>query len=398
MLNKKGILLFISFVMVLSIISGVITYRMVGKEGSEKPVVESSSQKDEKAKILPQEENDESKDLDFAINDVFNGVDNLYIRSQVKTSSSLEINGKDKGIIIANFKALQKQSANEAELENQILDLEVYAYQIDIVPKNLKIIFYDETQYMVIEKIGDTEDENQIYKLEKEEHEDFISLLDDTYINKIIEKILYPIPEKMYINAEDENALYVMNKKEIKYLMSNIKILSIEDQQEYIGIPNVYPNYNISFKRDAEYTFYIKNNELMIIDTPIVYLYCKYDKVLWDFIVDKLPKENTALENDLRFLLKSERVIVKDLAGVYDLQNDSYYNIELPRQILRSEPKQIGKASNVEINDELRFALKFLVDGQSKEVLIYSNHIVYDDELYYSKNIYEHISSTLMMP
>ena len=79
-------------------------------------------------------------------------------------------------------------------------------------------------------------------------------------------------------------------EKEIKYLISNIKILSIEDQQEYIGIPNVYPNYNISFKRDVEYKFYIKNNELMIIDTPIVYLYCKYDKVLWDFILEKLLK------------------------------------------------------------------------------------------------------------
>lgn len=398
MLNKKNILLFISFVMALSVISGIITYNMIGKEGSEKPVAETITLKDKKANTLPKKENNESKDSKFAINDVFNGLDNLYIRSQVKTASSLEVDGKDKGIIIANFKALQKQRADEVELENQVLDLELYTYQIDIVPKNLKIKFYDKIQYMVIEEISDTEDENQIYKLEKEEHKDFISLLDDTYTNKILEKILYPIPAKMYINAEDENALYVMNKKEIKYLISNIKILSIEDQQEYIGIPNVYPNYNISFKRDAEYTFYIKNNELMIIDTPIVYLYCKYDKVLWDFIVDKLPKENTALENDLRFLLKSERVIVKDLAGVYDLQNDSYYNIELPRQILKAEPKQIGKVGNVEINDDLRFVLKFLVDGQSKEVSIYNNYIVYADNIYYSKNIYEHISSTLMMP
>lgn len=398
MLSNKKILWFISFVVALSVLSGVITYKMIDKEGSEKPVVKLDTEKDVKVNSIPKKNNNVSKGLDFAINDVFNAIDNLQMRSYERPLALLEVNGKDKGIIVANFKALQKEKADESELRNQSFDVELYKYQIDIVPKNIKIKFYDEIQYIVIDKIENTENENQIYKLEEAEYKNFILLLEKIYLNKILEKVLYPLADKIYINADDENALYVMNKREIKDLISNIKILSIEDQQQYIGTPNIYPDYNIAFKRDSQYTLHIKNDELMIIDTPIVYLYCKYDKVLWDFIVDKLPVENTASENDLKFLLKSERVIVKDLEGVYDLQNDSYYNIELSRQILKSEPKKIGRSNGIEINDDLRFVLKFLVEGQAKEVLIYTNHIVYDDDVYYSKNIYEHIRSTLMMP
>ncbi len=398
MLNKKTILYFIFFIMILSIFSGIITYTAMGKKNNKKPVVETKVEEVEKSVDLAIEKDDKDREPDFFIQDIFNGIENIYIKGYVKQSSVVELSGKERGVFVANFKALQKEKVDISELKGEITDFDLYDYEIDVFSKNIKIKLYNQIGYMIIEKIESTDDMRYVYKLEEGEFRNFVTLLEEMYVDKLLEKILYPISDKVYLSARDENTMYVTDKRETKDLISKLKILSIEDQNQYIGTPTMYPSYEITIKRNPDYKFYMKNHEVMIIDTPIVYLYCKYDRKLWDYIVDKLPKENSARENELRFLMKADRVVVKDLEGVYDLENSSYYNIELPRQILKSNPKKIEKSSDETINEDLRFVLKFSVDGKSKEVLIYSNYIVYEDSLYYSKNIYEHIKATLMLP
>ncbi|WP_432405034.1 hypothetical protein [Wukongibacter sp. M2B1] len=398
MLDRKIILYLIFFIMFLSILSGVITYTTVGSRNNKKPVVETKVEENQKNIELIVEQDNRDRQMDFSMKDIFNEIENIYIKNYAKQSSVIELKGKERSVLVANFKALQKEKIEISELKGEMIDFELYDYEIDVFSKNIKIKLYNQIEYMVIEEIESVDEMRYVYKLNEEELRNFIILLEDMYIDKLIEKIVYPISDKVYLSAKDENTMYVMNKKETKELISKLEVLSIEDQEQYIGTPTIYPSYEIIIKRDPDYKFYFKNHEIMIIDTPIVYLYCKYDKKLWDYIVEKLPKENSAKENDLRFLLKADKVIVKDLDGTYDLENSSYYNIELPRQILKSKPKEIEKSSDGTIEEDLRFVLKFSVDGRTKEVLIYNNYIIYEDNVYYSKNIYEHIKATLMLP
>lgn len=282
--KKKSTMWFIVFLMLISISSGIITYRIVVERSSQKPVIKEG----EKEKICNNEQ------WNFDINNIFKEIESIYIRNSIKPSGTVELKGRDKGIIVANFKALQKEQVNKLEIEKQMLNLDLYKYEIDIIEKNIKMKFCDKIEYMVIEKTENMEEEKRIYRLRKEESKSFLSILENMYIDKVIEKIVYPIPDRIYLSTSDNNALYVMNGKEIKDLISNFKILSIEDSEEYIGITEAHPYYNITIKRDDyEFKFCLMNRNLIIIDTPIAYLYCKYDGKIWDNISEKLPLQNS---------------------------------------------------------------------------------------------------------
>lgn len=396
MFKKKNAMTFIVFLIILSITSAVITYKTIIGKSNKKPVLQSGSQKD--IKDLTIEKIKDYNEVKFSINDVFNDMENLNIKNNPDPSIIIALEGKNKGIVLGNFKALHKRRITDDEFTRKALDFNLYDYEIDTNNKNIKIRLYSEACYMTAETMEAGKDKRYIYKLDKKEFQDFMEILNDIYSNGLLKKVLYPLPDEIYINANDENAVYIAKKREIKNLISKLKILSIEERENYIGVPTIYPSYDITIKRDDyEQKFYLKNHELMVIDTPILYLYCKYDKDFWDYILDKLPQENIAQENELKFLMKSEKVVVKDLEGIYDLENHTYYNIELPRQIIRSDLKKMGDPSQIIINEDLRFVLRFYIYGQSKEVLIYDNYIIYEGCLYYSKNIDENVRSTLMI-
>lgn len=397
MFRKENIMIFFIVLLTLTIFSGVITYRMVSGKGSEKPALQSDTTIENEKSIKESNIKDikEYEESDISVNSLFNKIENINIKNEAYSLEVVEIEGKEKAIIVANFKALQKIRATEKEFRSEGVDFDSYSYEIELINKNIKFRFYDKSLYMIAQK---TNDKMYIYKLHEKEIENFMKILENAYLNGLVNKILHPIPDKIYINANDENALYVAQNEEIKKLISKFKIISIEEIENNIGVPTIYPNYDITIKRDFEYKLFLKNDELMVIDTPILYLHCKYDKALWEYVVEKLPQENNSKENELKFLLKSEKVIVKDLEGTYDLESSKYYNIELPRQILRSELKKSDDQENLIINKDLKFVLRFFISGQVKQVWIYDNYILYEGSIYYSKSIDEYIRSILMVP
>lgn len=397
MFRKENIMIFFIVLLTLAIFSGVITYRIVAGKGSEKPALQSGTTIENEKSIKESYIKDikEYEETDISINSLFNEIENISIKNESYSLEGVKIGGKEKAIVVANFKALKKTRATEKEFINEGFDFDSYSYEIELSNKNVKVKFYDKNLYMIAQK---TKDKKYIYKLNKKEIENFIKILENAYLKGLVNKILHPVPDKIYINANDENVLYVAKNEEIEKLISKFKILSIEEVENNIGIPTIYPNYDITIKRDFEYKLFLKNDELMVIDTPILYLHCKYDKGLWEYITQKLPQENNSKENELKFLLKSDKVIVKDLEGTYDLESSTYYNIELPRQILRVELKKPDDQENIIINEDLKFVLKFFVSGQVRQVWIYDNYILYEGNIYYGKNIGASIRSILMMP
>ncbi|SHK21313.1 hypothetical protein [Paramaledivibacter caminithermalis] len=399
MFKKKRFISFTIFLIGLSIISSIITYKIVIDRTTKKTVLTSDSENLNNIKKLSMSKPKEDRESQLSINEIFQNIEKVSVKKNIQLSQALDLEDKDKDIVVACFKALQKSEYSKDKFTKENFDFHSYDYEINLKSKNIVIGLYYESGYIIVNILQGKEGIKNIYKVDKKEFQDFMEILEDIYLNRLLEVILYPLPQEIYINAKDENAVYVARRKEIKNLISKFKIIEIGDQENLVGIPTRYPSYDITIKRNNyEQKFHFINEEFMIINTPIFYLYCKYDKELWDFIVDKLPQENTAKENELKFLMKSEKVVVKDLQGIYDLENHTYYNIELPRQILRSNLKRVGKSNQIVFNEDLKFVLKFYVDGQSKEVLIYNNYIVYGESLYYSKNIGENIRSSLMVP
>lgn len=382
--------LIIGSLITVTVISGAVTYIMTDKKNKvEKPY----PNEEESIEISQKAEDPEDvKKEGFNIQEIFNGVENIYIKNLNNPTNMVEVDGRDRAFIIASFKGFEKEKADEKGFRTTVYDMDAYKYEIDIIEQNAKIKFYPEAGYIVIDIKDQVEG---VYKIPKNDLINFVDTLEEAYINGQLSKILYPMPKKIYLNAEDENSFYVMNKNEVKEFISKLSILSIENSEDYGNVPAKYPDYDVVIKRDDhEYKFHIINENTIIVDTPIVYMYCKYDKGLWKFISEKLPMKNIPKDNEIAYLLRSEKVVVKDTEGVYDFQDSKYYNIEIPRNIIKSEYEKVADNS---INEELRFSLKFFVKNEIKEVSIYDNYFKYGDQLYFSKNVGESIKSLLMI-
>lgn len=381
------------FLVGIALVSGMIAFSFVESKKGDRDVRAVNKVHNMNIEVI-NEKKENKKSVIKNINDIFDGADSIYIKNTNNPTNMVEVNGKDRGFIVANFKGLRKIKSNKEEFKKEIFDLENYSYEINIIEKNIKIKLYSENGFILIEV---KDDENYMYMVQEPEMNNFISIVERIYLDKQIEKILYPVPENIYLHAKDESATYITNKKESKELVSRFKILSIVNQQDYIGVPALYPDYEIIIKReDHEYKFHLINKEVMIIDTPIVYLYCKYDREIWNYISKKLVVQNNAKEDELKYLLMADKIIVKDIEGVYDFENSSYYDIEIARCINSMDYKKVD--NNKVIDEDLRFSLKFVIDGDIKEVLIYDNYMIYADKKYYSKNISENIKSVLMVP
>jgi hypothetical protein len=96
--------------------------------------------------------------------------------------------------------------------------------------------------------------------------------------------------------------------------------------------------------------------------------------------------------NDFKYLLKSTKVIVDDMENQFDFEDDTYYNVELPRWLMKANTKQVKKIPN---NESLKYSIKFMVDEEIIEVKIYENYIVYKGKIYRSEKINEVIKGLL---
>ncbi|WIF95686.1 hypothetical protein [Caminicella sporogenes] len=395
MKERKKFLYGVLFLVGLAVISGIMTFLLVnGKEGrkieADKKQIFEEHKKDVQSVDLKREDKENALD----INKIFDDVKHIYIKNINNPTNMIEVTGEDRGFIVANFKGFKKEKSDINQFNEEVLDLESYDYEIDLIEKNIKLKLYGQNGYMLV----DTNNEgSKIYKIQKSDMDNLIPILEKVYLQNLMDKLLYPIPENIYLYAEDEKAVRIINKKESKELISKFNILSIEEQQNFIGVPTLYPNYDITIKRgEDKYKFHLINKEIMLIDTPIVFLYCKYDGEIWDYISKKLPVQNNAKKNEIKYLLKSDRVIVKDIEGIYDLESNSYYNIEIARCLNSSNREKLNNDKS--IDEDLRLILKFIINEDIKEVLVYDNYFVYDNVKYFSKNIGEKIKSLLMVP
>ena len=81
--NKKRIS-FITLLIALSILSGIITYRIVIGKSSEKPAAQLNNGKDNAVNELDKEENIKYKESDIRVNDVFNETEKLHLKNKKK--------------------------------------------------------------------------------------------------------------------------------------------------------------------------------------------------------------------------------------------------------------------------------------------------------------------------
>lgn len=396
MKERGSIKIFLILIIIITIVSGVIAFKVADKRNVEDlKTLENNKEKEEETSIAIKDA--KKKEVDKKnIYSVFDEVENIYIQNPNIPTNVVEIGDRDRSFIVANFKSISKHSSTLVELKKSIVDLNKYDYQISIPMKSTKINLYSSPSYIVFEEKNNIQ---WIYSANEEQIEDLIKVIENIYIDNTLSRMMRDLPSQIHIEARDDNSSYILRDKEIKELMEKLYIVSLEDNSKYINIPVAYPDYNINIKKDdKEYNLNLINEETMIVETPMVYLYCKYDRSLWQYVQEKLPIQISSKENELEYLLNAERVIVKDIDDIYDIQNSTYYNLIIPRWINKIKPQKIDKEIESIKGNDLKFSLEFLIKDQWKEVLIYKNYIVYSGDVYLSQNIAETIRSLLMVP
>jgi len=400
MKKKNGITFLFIFLILITVISGFITFRIVDKKTrlSKKNLDDLEDNTEEIVKLEEQEiakVEDNIKGTFEYSDSLFDGVETIYIYNPKIDSNVVEVTNKDKSFIISYLKGISKIKSSSEKILKDIQSLDKFDYQISIPDINIKINLFKKG-YIVFQTKKNT---SGIYSVNNDELKDFINILENTYIDKQLSMLLEPLPDKIYINARDEDNTYILNDKEIEEILERLKIISLENNSDFMGAPATYPDYYLNlYKGDVVYNIHLINEEVMILETPMLYLYCKYNSELWEYVTGKIPPKKDYNVDELEYLFNSEKVIVNDITGNYSMQNSTYYNIMIPRWFTKSEYKKINNEDNVLDGKDLKYNLNFLVDGQWKDVLIYDNYIVYENNIYFSKNISEAITSLLIAP
>ncbi len=234
--------------------------------------------------------------VEFNPNSVFDGSGEIYINDSINFTNAIEISGVDRGFIAANFKGLDKKRIDKSQHRIELKDFAEYDFRINIPKNDISIMLYKNKDFFYIE--SSLKDFQEFYKSESENLNSFLQIIEKKYLDNQINQILYPIPDHIYLNAKDENTTYVMNKRESREFIKSLKILSIIGKEEISEVSSPYPNYEIEIdRREYKYRFKFINKDTMIIDTPIVHLYCRYTGGAWEYIYRKLPFENDS-DND----------------------------------------------------------------------------------------------------
>lgn len=369
---------FFSFFIIFALISGAITFMItLHRERSNEKI---------STGLMIEEAKDNKKIINpGTMKEILEGAAEIYLESFVGSSDVVEIDGKDIGMIVARLKSLNLKFVKRQDVQQKD-----YLYAVHIKNKNVKIKTNHE--YIMIENVqGRTE----FFETDEQSLKDLNEELEEIYMKRYNTHELFKNPKDIQVTAMDEKKQWVLNKSEIAILLSKAQFSSPVDGQEVVGIPHIYPDYVIEIEMDhKDYRLNLINKEILVVDTEDSYTFYQYDTKLWDYMVKTYPVKLTQSTDPLKTLMESKKVVVEDVAHIYDIEDDAYYPIEISRWLMRAEKKEVEKFPD----EPLMFTLSFTVGGGIYPVKIFGNHILYGQKTYFSEKIGETIKSILSVP
>ncbi|MCT4607212.1 MAG: hypothetical protein N4A64_14115 [Marinisporobacter sp.] len=379
-MKKTNVGVIVGILVLIAVISGAVTSFMLAKQKNEESL---------KEKMTEQAEEEKKEKTVMDMGEILDGVEEIYVESYLGASHIVEINDTNLKQILVQLKSLDLNLLMKSE--EVIEDVEAYnrcLYGIHIKNKNMKVKINE--KYVIVE---DMQGGTQFFEGNEEQLKNLNEVLKSIYMDQYESSELFTNVKMVYIEAKDEEQQWILNEESIQELLGNIKFIAPVDGKEMTDLPNSYPNYVITIEtEDKKYTIQIINQEILNMDTSDSFVYYQYDSHLWNYLHEKYGVTFREETNDFKYLLKSTKVIVDDMENQFDFEDDTYYNVELPRWLMKANTKQVKEIPN---NESLKYSIKFMVDEETIEVKIYENYIVYKGKIYRSEKINEVIKGSL---
>lgn len=151
-----------------------------------------------------------------------------------------------------------------------------------------------------------------------------------------------------------------------------------------------YPDYLIELpqknKDGINYNISLVNKSLLAAKFERIHTY-HCNPGLFDFIQSLMNAEAPKIEDGAAYLFNAEKVEIleHDLSGDYSQYSASIARI-LNKAIETDQRENLG---------DIKLKMKFTIDGESYEIIIYENNFVFNEKTYYRKGIYSDLLNML---
>jgi hypothetical protein len=381
-MKKRNLGVILGVLVVIAVISGAVTsFMLFHQEKNNKELLEE--------KMTDEGVTEEKEKTIMGMEEILDGVDEIYLESYLGSNHIIEIDDTNLESIIGQLKSLDLKLLMKSE--EVMEDIEEYnrcLYAIHIKDKNMKIKVNE--KYVIIE---DMQGGTQFFEGDLDQLKKLNEALKSNYMGQYDSSELFTNVKMGYIEAKDEEKQWILNEEGVEKFLQVIKLMAPVDGKELVGTPNSYPDYTITIEtEDKNYSILIIDEQFLTLDTSDSFVYYEYDSQLWDYLHEKYGVTFRDDTNDFKNLLRSSKIIVDDMENQFDFEDDTYYNVEVPRWIIKANLKEVKEIPN---NESLKYSMQFIVDEETVEVKIYENHIIFKGKKYYSEKISDIIKGAL---
>ena len=364
------------FLIIVALVSGVLSFGITYYKQKTKPDRLEQSVADSVQKT--------STDFKvYLMEDLLEGVQEIFLESYHGPNDIIELNSHNSDYVIKLLKDLDLEFSMVTDRD----DLD-YLYAVHIKNKKIKIKVNENQLY-----VENHQGLSQLFTLDLEQLEGLKTELEAIYMIKYNRHDILQKGQQIQIAAMDEGLEWKLDGEQVKELQKAINLISPVGSELVAGIPTRYPNYLIRIKKDErEYSLQLINEEILSIDSSDSISYYRYDSKLWDLIVQEYKTPDFNEPSELRYLMKSKKVTIDAANKSFDMEDDTFYHVEIPRYLIKANKHVLDDLIPGEI---LMFTMKFKVNNREREVKIYENQFIYNNQVFYSEKIGEAIKSFL---
>lgn len=361
----------ICFIM-FSLISASVTFYIVREKQNQKERLE-----EKLTAGIVQEEKNLAQEMNLP--ELFKGVEEVWLESNPGAAEAIEVEGEDLKKITDFFMTAELK-------ESEALEDDHFVFIIHMKSKNIKLHIMEDQ--LLIEPVQGM---RQCFEMDDKKMKELVNLLEHIYMGRYNASVTFKEADSAFIEARDENRKWTVDKTEIQELLDVIDLLAPLPRDKFVEVPVAYPDYYISItSRERTYGINLINSEILSVDSPDSFAYYQYDPKLWQYVSKKLPMKPVTSSQEIAYLLKSKKVVVKDAQNHYDFEDETYYPIEIPRWILKCNLEEVKELPDEE---QWAFMMTFTVGKEQIELKVYQDYIMYRDKIYFSSKAADSVRS-----
>ncbi|MFZ5966681.1 MAG: hypothetical protein ACOYVK_05830 [Bacillota bacterium] len=364
-----------TFVIILGFFSGLVTYTIFKDR-----YVDQEALKTQQAAVDEHTKMKQNNDMD-SMEEVLKDIKEVYLESYHGPSDIIQIHDDDMKNIVAHLKSLYMKEV----LKSEYKDIP-YIYAVHVKEKN--VIIKVNEQYLIIDNL---QGKKMLFEVVPEQFDKLSSLIENIYMKRYAESDIFRNPEEIYIEARDGEKAWQLDEQQKQMFLEKLQLLAPISESEVAQIVPQYPDYYITFKgKDKDCYINLINEEILTVDNQQYFSYFRYDSTLWEYMQKYFPMEVSSEDEPLTHLFKASKLIVDDMSNLFDLEDDSFYTVMLPRSLAKAK---LRKTTVLPEDEALSWRLRFTVEGKEKEVKVYENYLEYEGQIYHSNKIAEVVRS-----